>query len=40
MKSLGMVLVGAAANAFLVPRLHVSLPEGVSVPTLPTVTAG
>jgi hypothetical protein len=29
MKSLGMVRVGAAAIAFLVPRLHVPLPEGV-----------
>jgi hypothetical protein len=29
MKSLGMVLIGAAAIAFLVPRLHVTLPEGV-----------
>jgi hypothetical protein len=28
MKSLGMVLIGAAAIAFLVPRLHVTLPEG------------
>jgi hypothetical protein len=33
MKSLGMVLIGAAAIAFLVPRLHVTLPEGVSMPT-------
>ena len=30
MKSLGMVLIGAAAIAFLVPRLHVTLPEGVT----------
>ena len=29
MKSLGMVLIGAAAIAFVVPRLHVTLPEGV-----------
>jgi hypothetical protein len=29
MKSLGMVLIGAAAIAFLVPRLHVTLLEGV-----------
>ncbi len=28
-KSLGMVLIAAAAIAFLVPRLHVNLPEGV-----------
>jgi hypothetical protein len=40
MKSLGMVLVGAAAIAFLVSRLHVSLPEGVSMPTLPTDILG
>jgi hypothetical protein len=41
MKSLGMVLIGAAAIAFLVPRLHVkTLPEGVSMPTLPTDILG
>jgi hypothetical protein len=40
MKSLGMVLVGAAAIAFLVPRLHVSLPQGVGMPTLPTDILG
>ena len=36
MKCLGMVLIAAAAIAFLVPRLQVNLPEGVSMPTLPT----
>jgi len=40
MKSLGMVLIGAAAIAFLVPRLHVNLPEGASLPTLPTDILG
>jgi hypothetical protein len=40
MKSLGMVLIGAAAIAFPVPRLHVTLPEGVSRPTLPTDILG
>jgi hypothetical protein len=40
MKSLGMVLIGAAAIAFLVPNLHVTLPEGVSMPTLPTDILG
>jgi hypothetical protein len=40
MKSLGMVLIGAAAIAFLVPRLHVTLPEGVSMLTLSTDILG
>ena len=40
MKSLGMVLIGAAAIAFLVPHLHVTLPEGVRLLTLPTDILG
>jgi len=40
MKRLGMVLIAAAAIAFLVPRLQVNLPEGVSMPTLPTDILG
>jgi hypothetical protein len=40
MKSLGMVLIGAAAIAFLVPGLHVTLPEGVRLLTLPTDILG
>jgi hypothetical protein len=39
MKGLGTVLI-AAAIAFLVPRLHVNLPEGASLPILPTDTLG
>jgi hypothetical protein len=40
MKSLGMVPIGAAAIAFLVPGLHVTLPEGVRLLTLPTDILG
>ena len=40
MKIVGTVLIIAGVIAVLVPRLHVSLPEGVSLPTLPTDILG
>jgi hypothetical protein len=40
MKSLGAVLIVAGVIALLVPRLHVNLPEGVSMPTIPTDILG
>jgi hypothetical protein len=40
MKIVGTVLIIAGVIAVIVPRLHVSLPEGVSLPTLPTDILG
>ena len=40
MKHLGMFLMIAAIAAFITPRLNVSLPEGLSLPTLPTDMLG
>ena len=40
MKNIGTVLIIAGVIAFLVPRLHVNLPEGISIPTLPTDILG
>jgi hypothetical protein len=40
MKHLGMFLIIAGIAAFITPRLNVSLPEGLSLPTLPTDILG
>ena len=40
MKHLGMFLIIASIAAFITPRLHVNLPEGLSLPTLPTDMLG
>jgi hypothetical protein len=40
MKIVGTVLIIAGVIAVLVPRLYVSLPEGVSLPTRPTDILG
>ena len=36
MKNLGTILMFAGIVAFITPRLNYNLPEGVSIPTLPT----
>ena len=36
MKHLGMFLIIASIAAFITPRLNVNLPEGLSLPTMPT----
>jgi len=40
MKHLGMFLMIAGIAAFVTPRLNVNLPEGLSLPTLPTDMLG
>ena len=40
MKHLGMFLMIAGIAAFITPRLNVNLPEGLSLPTLPTDMLG
>jgi hypothetical protein len=40
MKYLGNTLLFAAVAAFIVPRLNLHLPEGVTVPTLPSDILG
>jgi hypothetical protein len=40
MKYLGNSLLFAAAAAFIVPRLNLQLPEGVTIPTLPSDILG
>ena len=40
MKNIGTVLIIAGVIAFLAPRLFVNLPEGVSLPTIPTDILG
>lgn len=39
-KYLGMTLMIAGIVAFIAPRLNVDLPEGLSIPTLPTDILG
>ena len=39
-KHLGMFLMIAGIAAFIRPRLNVNLPEGLSLPTLPTDILG
>jgi hypothetical protein len=39
-KYLGISLMIAGALAFIVPRLNLGLPEGLSIPTLPTDILG
>ena len=40
MKHLGMFLMIDGIAAFVTPRLNVNLPEGLSLPTLPTDMLG
>jgi hypothetical protein len=40
MKHLGMFLMIAGIAAFITSRLNVNLPEGLSLPTLPTDMLG
>ena len=40
MKHLGMILIIAGIAAFITPRLNVNLPEGLTIPTLPTDILG
>jgi hypothetical protein len=40
MKYLGTTLLFAGTAAFITPRLNVDLPEGLSIPTLPTDILG
>ena len=40
MKHLGTTLIIAGIAAFITPRLNVNLPEGLSLPTLPTDILG
>ena len=40
MKYLGTTLLFAGIAAFITPRLNVDLPEGLSIPTLPTDILG
>jgi hypothetical protein len=40
MKHLGTILIIAGITAFITPRINVNLPEGLSVPTMPTDTLG
>jgi hypothetical protein len=40
MKYLGNILLFAAVAAFIVPRLNFQLPEGVTIPTLPSDILG
>jgi hypothetical protein len=40
MKHLGMFSMIAGIAAFITPRLNVNLPEGLSLPTLPTDMLG
>jgi len=40
MKYLGRALMIAGFVAFIVPRLNFDLPEGLSIPTLPTDILG
>jgi hypothetical protein len=40
MKYLGTTLMVAGTAAFITPHLNVDLPEGLSVPTLPTNILG
>jgi hypothetical protein len=40
MKYLGTILMIAGIAAFIAPRLNVDLPEGMTIPTLPTDILG
>jgi hypothetical protein len=40
MKYLGNILLFAAIAAFVAPRLNLQLPEGVTIPTLPSDVLG
>jgi hypothetical protein len=40
MKHLGTILIIAGITAFITPRINVNLPEGLSVPTMPTDILG
>ena len=40
MKNLGTTLMVAGTAAFITPLINVDLPEGVSIPTLPTDILG
>jgi hypothetical protein len=40
MKYLGMTLMISGIAAFIAPRLNVQLPEGVTIPTLPSDILG
>ena len=40
MKDLGTTLMVAGTAAFITPLINVDLPEGVSIPTLPTDILG
>jgi hypothetical protein len=40
MKHLGMILIIAGIAAFITPRLNMNLPEGLTIPTLPTDILG
>jgi hypothetical protein len=40
MKYVGTTLMIAGIAAFLAPRLNLNLPEGVTIPTLPTDILG
>jgi hypothetical protein len=40
MKYVGTALMIAGIAAFIAPRLNVNLPEGVTIPTLPTDILG
>jgi hypothetical protein len=40
MKNVGTILIIAGIAALIAPRLNVNLPEGLSIPTLPTDILG
>lgn len=40
MKHLGTILMMAGIAAFIAPRLNVDLPDGLTIPTLPTDILG
>jgi hypothetical protein len=40
MKYLGTILMMAGIAAFIAPRLNVALPDGLTIPTLPTDIVG